>query len=839
MFKKLLALLTLLSFTWILTVAQDSVPNAIPGEVYYAPFNITITLDGDIADWEGVPRVLLSGGGHSVVFAAAADESFIYVLGDVTDPNIISGEHGENYWNEDSIEFYFNGTGDFTRRSYAPGIAQVTVPALNKDLPPEEAIISGIQGNSVGAQVFVTETAEGYRVEMAVPLKNDVWDITPAHGGIIGFQVHLNATSSGSRDTKLIWSNADTNDQSYQNPSVFGYLMFFDLNETEIPELPEIVAENQVELPPVPDQALYRNGRFSPEARIIDLMSRMSLAEKIAQMTLIEVGSISPEDVNALAIGGVLSGGGGYPRVGNTVENWAQMVNSYVEASLDTRLGIPIIYGVDAVHGHNNVYGATIFPHNIGLGATRNAALVEQICRATALEMIATGIYWDYAPVVAVPQDIRWGRTYEAYAEDTELVTELAMACLNGLQGESLTDPFTVLGTPKHYVGDGGAVWGTSTTDNYMIDQGVTDVDEATLRAVHLPPYAAAIENNAQSIMISYSSWGGMKMHAQAYLINDVLKGELGFEGFVVSDWAGVDQISPNYYEAVVTSINAGVDMVMVPYDPIRFMETLTDAVNNGDVPVERIDDAVRRILLVKFELGLFENALANTDLMTMVGSDEHRQLARQAVAESQVLLKNDDDLLPLSPEIDRVFVAGVAADDIGIQSGGWTIEWQGGTGDITPGTTILEGIQAVVSDNTEVVYAPDGDFGDETASVGIVVVGERPYAEGRGDDADLELSASDIETIAAMQEAVDQVIVVIISGRPLMITDYIDDWDAVVAAWLPGTEGAGVADVLFGIQPFTGKLPVTWFASVDQLPLGSSDEAPLFPFGWGLTTGE
>ncbi|PJF21052.1 MAG: beta-glucosidase [Phototrophicales bacterium] len=615
--------------------------------------------------------------------------------------------------------------------------------------------------------------------------------------------------------------------------------MFFDLNETEIPELPEIVAENQVELPPVPDQALYRNGRFSPEARIIDLMSRMSLAEKIAQMTLIEVGSISPEDVNALAIGGVLSGGGGYPRVGNTVENWAQMVNSYVEASLDTRLGIPIIYGVDAVHGHNNVYGATIFPHNIGLGATRNAALVEQICRATALEMIATGIYWDYAPVVAVPQDIRWGRTYEAYAEDTELVTELAMACLNGLQGESLTDPFTVLGTPKHYVGDGGAVWGTSTTDNYMIDQGVTDVDEATLRAVHLPPYAAAIENNAQSIMISYSSWGGMKMHAQAYLINDVLKGELGFEGFVVSDWAGVDQISPNYYEAVVTSINAGVDMVMVPYDPIRFMETLTDAVNNGDVPVERIDDAVRRILLVKFELGLFENALANTDLMTMVGSDEHRQLARQAVAESQVLLKNNDDLLPLSPEIDRVFVAGVAADDIGIQSGGWTIEWQGGTGDITPGTTILEGIQAVVSDNTEVVYAPDGDFGDETASVGIVVVGERPYAEGRGDDADLELSASDIETIAAMQEAVDQVIVVIISGRPLMITDYIDDWDAVVAAWLPGTEGAGVADVLFGIQPFTGKLPVTWFASVDQLPLGSSDEAPLFPFGWGLTTGE
>lgn len=839
MLKRFLVVLFLLPLTLTISFAQDGdlAPAAISGEVYYAPFEVPITLDGEIDDWDGVPRVLLSGGSHSVVFAVTADDTYLYALGDVTDPNIISGEHGLDYWNEDSIEFYFNGSGDLQRRNYGDGVSQITVPAMNKDLPPEEAVIAGVQGTSLNPQVFVTETGVGYRVELAIPLHGDLWDITPTHGGLIGFQVHLNASTMGNRDSKLIWSNADTNDQSYQNPSLFGYLMFFDRNETEIPALPEEIADVQTDLPSVPDAALYRNGRFSAEARLIDLLSRMTLEEKIAQMTLIEIGSLRQPDVVANGIGGVLSGGGGYPRNDNTADAWAGMVNAYVQASLDSRLGIPIIYGVDAVHGHNNLYGATIFPHNIGLGATRNADLVEEICHATALEMIATGIYWDYAPVLAVVQDIRWGRSYESFGEDTELVTALSTACLNGLQGDSLADPLTVLGTPKHYVGDGGAQWGTSTTNDYMIDQGVTDVDEETLREIHLAPYLPAIENNAQSIMISFSSWGGMKMHAQDYLINEVLKGELGFEGFIVSDWAGIDQISPDYYESVVIGVNAGVDMIMVPYDADRFMDTLLSAVNNGDVSIERIDDAVSRILTVKFNMGLFENPFSNPDLLETVGSDEHRELARQAVAESQVLLKNEGNLLPLSSDIERVFVAGVAADDIGIQAGGWTIEWQGGVGDITEGTTILEGIMASVSDTTEVVYAADGDFEGETASVGIVVVGERPYAEGMGDDGELVLLPVDLAAIEAMQESVDQVIVVIVSGRPLIITDYIDGWDAVVASWLPGTEGAGVADVLFGVQPFTGTLPVTWVASVDQLPHGSTDEAPLFPFGWGLTT--
>lgn len=514
------------------------------------------------------------------------------------------------------------------------------------------------------------------------------------------------------------------------------------------------------------------------------------------------------------------------------------MVNSYQDEALATRLGIPIIYGVDAVHGHSNVYGATIFPHNIGLGATRNAELVREICRLTALETSATGIYWDYAPVLAVAQDIRWGRTYESYSENTDLVTLLSTACLLGLQGEDLADPTTVLGTPKHFVGDGGAEWGTSTTGDYIIDQGFMNTDEATLREIHLAPYISAIENGALSIMVSYSGWNGTRMHGNRYLITDVLKGELGFEGFVVSDWAGVDMVAPDYYEAVVTAINAGIDMNMVPYDYIRFIETVKRAVNNGDISPARIDDAVYRILLVKFRLGLFEHPYANPDNLSLIGAEEHRAVARQAVAESTVLLKNENDVLPIAPEVSTVLVAGIGADDIGMQCGGWTIEWQGGMGDITVGTSILEGLVAAAPENTTVLYDPTGEFAERTekAEIGIVVVGERPYAEGRGDNGELALLPEDLAAIEALRPKVEQLVVVILSGRPLIITDYIEDWDAVVAAWLPGTEGAGIADVLFGYTPFTGQLSFTWPASVDQLPQVSATE-PLFPFGYGLTT--
>ncbi len=553
-YKRIMTLVVLISvLLGIIPVAmsQDGplAPHGVDGQVYYAPFPVLITLDGNSDDWEGVPRVLLSGYDTSVRFAAASDGKYLYFLGDVIDPHIVAGQHGETYWDEDSLEFYINGTDDLGARSYKEGIAQITVPALNIGVTIEDTILSGVQGNTVNAQAKVVETEDGYRVEMAVPLVNDVWSIEPNHGTALGFQVHLNGASENNRDTKLIWSVFDTGDQSYQNPSLFGALVFYEVGQTEIPVVKDLnMGPEEVEL--VSRNALYFNTSMPTEARIMDLMARMTLDEKIAQMTLVEKGSIIEDDLTYLGIGGLLSGGGGFPAGNNTPEGWAEMVNGYQEYAMNSRLGIPLIYGVDAVHGHNNVEGAVIFPHNIGMGATRNPALVEEACRITAQEMIATGIYWNYTPVVAVPQDIRWGRSYEAYGQDTDLVSELASACIRGLQGDDLADPFTVLATPKHFVGDGGTAWGSSTTGNYQIDQGVTAIDEATLREIHLPPYAAVIDAGAQNIMISFSSWGDIKMHGQEYLITDVLRGELGFDGFIVSDWGGIDQVNPADYRS-------------------------------------------------------------------------------------------------------------------------------------------------------------------------------------------------------------------------------------------------------------------------------------------------
>ena len=596
----------------------------------------------------------------------------------------------------------------------------------------------------------------------------------------------------------------------------------------------------------------YRNPDLPVAERVEDLLSRMTLAEKVGQMTQVEKNSIKKEDIAARFIGSLLSGGGGYPQP-NTPEAWLDMVNEFQEYALRTRLGIPLIYGVDAVHGHGNVKGATIFPHNIGLGAARDPELVQPIGRATAEEVAATGIYWSFSPGAMVPQDIRWGRTYEGYSESTELVSTLAAAYVRGLQGTGpqadLAHPATVLATPKHYVGDGGTAWGSSTTSDYKLDQGVTEVDEATLRAMHLPPYQAAIDAGAMSIMVSFSSWNGLKMHAQKYLLTDVLKGELGFQGFLVSDWQAIDQIPGDYYSDVVTAINAGLDMIMVPSEYERFISTLTKAVENGDVPMERIDDAVCRILTIKFELGLFERPQADAAMLHTVGSEAHRQLAREAVRKSLVLLKNEGHTLPLARDVSLIFVGGQAADDVGIQCGGWTIEWQGATGKITPGTTILEAIQQAVSADTSVNYDRPGEFEDVTdaagnpavADVGIAVVGERPYAEGVGDRADLGLTWNDIKVIHSLRERSQKLVVILISGRPMIIIHQLPLADAFVAAWLPGTEGQGVTDVLFGDYPFTGQLPYTWPRAVGQLPFDFPNlpsegcTAPLFPFGYGL----
>lgn len=586
----------------------------------------------------------------------------------------------------------------------------------------------------------------------------------------------------------------------------------------------------------------------SIKARVDDLIQRMTLEEKIGQMTQVEKNSIQPGDITRYYIGSILSGGGGYPSE-NTAEAWAAMVDKFQQEALATRLAIPMIYGVDAIHGHANLYGATIFPQEIGLGATRDASLLQQIGQATAEEMLAIGIPWNFSPVVAVPQDIRWGRTYEAYSEDTALVKGLGSAYIQGLQSPPqgyqpvAGQTFYVLATPKHFLGDGGTTFGTSTANYihpYLLDQGDMRYNEAAIRTLFLPPYQSAVEDGAMSVMVSFSSWNGVKMHAQKYWITDVLKGELGFQGFVVSDWGGMDQISSDYYTAIVTGINAGVDMNMIPYEYVRFIKTMEQAVSKGDISVERINDAVRRILTAKLKLGLFDHPYSDPALLDTVGSDSHRALARQAVRESLVLLKNNNAALPVSKNAAVIYVAGQGADDIGMQCGGWTIEWQGKSGNITPGTTILQGIEAAVSANTKVEYNLNGQF-DGMADVGIAIVGEQPYAEGVGDKTDLSLSGKDIQTITNLRAHSQKLIVVILSGRPLVITPQFQVADAWVAAWLPGTEGEGVADVLLGEFPFVGKLPYTWPRSNIQNPININNlanrtgcAAPLFPFGYG-----
>lgn len=560
-----------------------------------------------------------------------------------------------------------------------------------------------------------------------------------------------------------------------------------------------------------------------------DCLEQMTLDEKIGQMTQANHLALTDEtDIADLGIGSLLAGGGGAPPSGNRPVDWADTIDRYQTVASTSRLGIPIIFGIDAVHGHSNVFGATIFPHNIGLGATRNPELIRRIGEITAAEVSATGIPWNFAPCLCVARDERWGRTYESFGEDPEIATMMT-SYIEGLQGDDLSAPDTVLATAKHWVGDGGTVNG--------VDQGDTILTEAELREVHIAPFIAAIERGVGSVMPSYSSWNGVKLHGDDYLLTSVLRTELGFDGFVISDWAAIDQIPGDYASDVRTAINAGVDMVMVPNEYELFIDTLRAEVEAGNVSMERIDEAVTRILDAKFALGLFERPFADRARLDDIGSSEHRAVARQAVRESLVLLENDG-VLPLSTTVDEILVAGTNADDIGHQSGGWTITWQGGSGDITTGTSILEGIQDAVGPGTTVTYDRRAT-GPLTADVGIVVVGERPYAEGRGDAFDLELSRPDREAVERVCAAMPCV-VVLVSGRPMIVTDLLPAADAFVAAWLPGSEGGGVADVLFGLEDFVGTLPMTWPRSMDQIPINVGDPAydPLFPYGFGLTMG-
>ena len=563
--------------------------------------------------------------------------------------------------------------------------------------------------------------------------------------------------------------------------------------------------------------------------RVEQLLSQMSLDEKIGQMTQAERNALtSISDIKTYFLGSLLSGGGSSPST-NSAQSWADMYDLFQQAALQTRLKIPMIYGIDAVHGHNNVFGATIFPHNIGLGCTRNPQLIQEAARVTAEEVSGTGIDWTFAPCIATVRDERWGRTYEGFGETPELSISMADAMVRGFQGTSLSDNGNILACAKHFLGDGGTVGGD--------DQGNVIADEQTIRQLHLQGYVSAINAGVKSIMVSYSSINGQKMHGSTYWIMDVLKGELGFKGFVVSDWQGIDQLPGDYKSDIQNSINAGVDMVMVPNNFKEFIQFLKELVNENKVSIDRINDAVRRILTVKFELGLFEKPFTDRSFTSTVGSTQHREVARQCVRESLVLLKNQNNILPLSKNLTRIHIAGKNAIDIGNQCGGWTISWQGGNGDITLGTSIYHGIKAAVSSSTIITYTYEG-INAEGADVGIVVVGETPYAEGNGDSQNLELDQQDLTAINNFKNAGIPYIIVLVSGRPMIIDNVLEDCDAFVAAWLPGTEGQGIADVLFGDYNFTGKLSHSWPRSMNQIPInfGDTNYDPLFPYGFGLT---
>ncbi|MFI1565654.1 glycoside hydrolase family 3 protein [Streptomyces sp. NPDC020490] len=591
----------------------------------------------------------------------------------------------------------------------------------------------------------------------------------------------------------------------------------------------------------------YLDSRLPVRERVADLVGRMSLEEKAGQMTQAERGALTDQgDIAGYDLGSLLSGGGSTPTP-NTPEAWAKMIDGFQLRARATRFQIPLIYGVDAVHGHNNLAGATVMPHNIGLGATRDPRLVEKTGAVTASEVRATGVPWDFAPCLCVTRDERWGRSYESFGEDPALVKSLE-TIIQGLQGapsgRQLKENDKVLATAKHFVGDGGTAYGSSTTGTYTIDQGVTRVTRQELEAVHLAPYEAAVDRGVGSVMPSYSSLdlvgdgrGPVKMHARADMINGVLKGRMGFDGFVISDWNAIDQLPGDYASQVRTAVDAGVDMMMVPYGYKDFRTTLVDEAKAGRIGERRIDDAVSRILTQKFKLGLFEHPYADTRGASRIGSAAHRAVARQAAAESQVLLKNAGGVLPLRKH-QKVYVAGSNADDLGNQTGGWTITWQGASGTHTDGTTVLQGMRAAGGD---VTYSKDASAPTAGYDVGVVVVGETPYAEGVGDVG----NGNDLELTAADKAAVDKVCaamkcaVLIVSGRPQLIGDRLGEIDALVASWLPGTEGAGVADVLYGRRPFTGRLPVTWPRSEAQLPINVGDTSydPQYPYGWGLTT--
>ena len=590
------------------------------------------------------------------------------------------------------------------------------------------------------------------------------------------------------------------------------------------------------------------------EQRISDVMAQMSVEEKVAQTIQGDIASMTPEDVRKYRLGSVLAGGNSDPdgRYDASPAEWLKLADAYYDASMDTSQGghaIPIIFGIDAVHGQSNIVGATLFPHNIGLGAMRDPALIRKIGEVTATETRTTGMEWTFAPTVAVPQDDRWGRSYEGYSESPDVVASYAGEMVKGLQGEpgqpGFLDAHHVITSVKHFVGDGG------TTDGK--DQGDTQVSEETMRDIHAAGYPPAIEAGAQSVMASFNSFNGEKMHGNKAMLTDVLKGQMHFGGFVVGDWNGHGQVKGCTTQGCPASFNAGVDMAMAPDSWKGVYESELAAVKSGEISMQRLDEAVRRILRVKMRLGLFEAGRPSERPLggkfELMGAPEHRAIARQAVRESLVLLKNQNGLLPLDPH-KHVLVAGDGANDMGKQSGGWTLNWQGtGTkrSDYPNGNTIWEGLDhQIKAAGGSAELAIDGQY-KAKPDVAIVVFGENPYAEFQGDIATLAYKPgddTDLELLKKLKADGIPVVAVFLSGRPLWVNREINAADAFVAAWLPGSEGEGIADVLLrkadgSVQnDFRGKLSFSWPRTAVQFHnnVGQKDYDPQFAFGYGLS---
>jgi beta-glucosidase len=593
------------------------------------------------------------------------------------------------------------------------------------------------------------------------------------------------------------------------------------------------------------------------ETKIAALLARMTLEQKIGQMVQADIRSVTPDDVRKFRLGSVLNGGGAFPGENKhaSVGDWVALADRFYDASMDTangQLAIPIMWGTDAVHGHNNVIGATLFPHNIGLGAAHDPDLIERIGAVTAREVAVTGLDWTFAPVVAVVRDDRWGRTYESYSEDPEIVRSYAERMVRGLQGtpgsKSFLDTSHVLATAKHFIGDGGTADG--------VDRGDNRSSEAELLKIHAPGYIAAIDAGVQTIMASYNSWKGWKVHGSSYLLTEVLKQRMGFDGIVVSDWDGVDEVQGCSKDKCAQAVNAGIDMFMVPTEWKSFIGNTLDQVRTEKIPLSRIDDAVTRILRVKFRAGLFDKGRPSSRPLAnkreLFGSAEHRELARQAVRESLVLLKNEHGLLPLRRNA-NVLVAGDGADNIPKQTGGWTVTWQGtenANAEFPGATSIFQGIARTVGGaggTASSAAGPKLDRLQARPDFAIVVFGEDPYAEWFGDLKSLDYrgagGGAELALLQQLRQASVPSVCVFLTGRPLWIEPELAACDAFVVAWLPGTEGGGIADVLFRKADgsvnhnFSGKLSFSWPRTVAQTSLNRNDPKydPLFPYGFGL----